>query len=766
MAKGEMDNVSDDFPARSSADPAPDVTSMAAMRQRAEAQWHADHQDGLDPLGGLTLRDMDRALHDLQVHQIQLEMQNDELRATQIALQQSRERFFDLYDLAPVGYCSVRETGQILHANLTLTKLLGVARNTLDKQPAFSSFIAAQDQDHWYAVHAELLKSGTPQTCELRLRQHGSAASVAPRTYVWVQISATMHREHPGDPAVLRIAVTDIDLRVQAQAKLQESEDRWKFAIEGAGEGLWDWNVQTGQAFFSHHYKAMLGYDDADIGTAQNEWLDRIHPEDAPGVVKIMQPYLDGKPGTTTVEFRMLRKDGLWQWTLGRGMVVERTAQGKPLRMIGTNTDLTERKHTEMVLRENEARFRTLFESSTDALILNREGKIVLVNAAAVEMLGAKSDEALIGVAILDLIPPEDIPAAQARITEAMATGRPAPNLEKRYIKLDGSVFHAESQAQSLMLDGLPTLLVTLRDITERKQAEAKQLIAANVFAHAREGIMVTSAEGTILEVNEAFTRITGYGREEAIGQNPRFLSSGRHDSNFYSAMWIALTQQGHWSGEVWNRRKTGEVYAELLTTSAVRDAQGNTLQYVALFSDITPIKKHQRELEHIAHFDALTQLPNRLLLADRLQQAMAQAQRHGHQVAVVYLDLDGFKNVNDQHGHEVGDRFLIAQANAMKSSLREGDTLARIGGDEFVIVLPNLDSAESCLPMLTRLLDAASAPAQLGALHLQGSASIGVALYPQAQDVQADQLLRQADHAMYQAKMAGKNRYKIFDAT
>jgi diguanylate cyclase (GGDEF)-like protein len=187
--------------------------------------------------------------------------------------------------------------------------------------------------------------------------------------------------------------------------------------------------------------------------------------------------------------------------------------------------------------------------------------------------------------------------------------------------------------------------------------------------------------------------------------------------------------------------------------------------QYISLFSDITERKAHENQLEHIAHFDALTNLPNRLLLSDRLQQAMAQVQRRGNQVAVAFLDLDGFKNVNDQHGHDVGDQLLIALANAMKDTLREGDTLARLGGDEFVAVLSDLDGIESCGHMLTRLLEAAAAPVQLGEAVLQCSASIGVTFYPQTHDIGADQLLRQADQAMYQAKVAGKNRYHVFDA-
>lgn len=315
-----------------------------------------------------------------------------------------------------------------------------------------------------------------------------------------------------------------------------------------------------------------------------------------------------------------------------------------------------------------------------------------------------------------------------------------------------------------LGLDVIGGAVITHSNITDRKLSESKLQLAANVFEHSREAIIVTNSHGTIVDVNQAFNRITGYSREEAIGQNPRMLSSGRQDKVFYENMWTALNQQGHWSGEIWNKRKNGELYAELLTIGAVRNAREATMQYVALFSDITAIKDHQRQLEHIAHFDALTNLPSRLLLADRLKQAMSQAMRRGQIVAVAYLDLDGFKAVNDMHGHGVGDKLLIQLARGMKEALRDGDTLARLGGDEFVAVLLDLDGVDSCTPILSRLLAAAAAPMHLDDAIVRCSASVGVSFYPQAQDVEPDQLLRQADQAMYQAKLAGKNRYQIFD--
>ena len=304
------------------------------------------------------------------------------------------------------------------------------------------------------------------------------------------------------------------------------------------------------------------------------------------------------------------------------------------------------------------------------------------------------------------------------------------------------------------------------RDITARKRSEAKLQLAANVFDHAREGIIITDAVGTIIDINESFTRITGYSREEAIGQSPQVLKSDRQDKAFYEVMWRDLTEQGHWSGEIWNRRKDGQVYAELLTISSVRDDEGAVQQYVGLFSDITAIKDHQSQLEHIAHFDVLTGLPNRVLLSDRLKQAMAQAQRRNQRLVVVYLDLDCFKAINDQHGHDAGDQVLISLAQRLKQVLREGDSLARLGGDEFVAVLIDLEDLAAHQTMLTRMLEACAQPVRVGDLSLQVSASLGVTAYPQEHDIDADQLLRQADQAMYQAKLAGKNRYHIFDAT
>jgi diguanylate cyclase (GGDEF)-like protein/PAS domain S-box-containing protein len=300
-------------------------------------------------------------------------------------------------------------------------------------------------------------------------------------------------------------------------------------------------------------------------------------------------------------------------------------------------------------------------------------------------------------------------------------------------------------------------------DISEHKARESRLALAASVFSHAHEGIMITDGARNIIDVNATFCRITGYAREEIIGQNPRILKSGRQSDDFYRAMWDGLAACGHWEGELWNRHKNGDLYAERLSITAVRDAIDASLHYIAIFTDITELKGYQRRLERMAHYDALTDVPNRVLLADRLNIAIAQARRYSRSLALVYLDIDGFKEINDWYGHETGNQLLITVAQRLRDTLREGDTLARLSGDEFAAVISDLDGQAQYEPILARLLDAVAAPIKVHEDTFRISASLGVTLFPR-DDSNADTLLRHAAQSMYQAKQAGKNCYRLFD--
>lgn len=370
-----------------------------------------------------------------------------------------------------------------------------------------------------------------------------------------------------------------------------------------------------------------------------------------------------------------------------------------------------------------------------------------------------------------EVVHPEDFKRIEKSVQNHLDSGHSSWEQRYRLLNRDGdyrwvydfSVTEQEINGKNKLIRGY--LIDETRRVTDEEQLKQ----AASVFRYAREGIMLTDKDGCLIDVNKAFTQITGYARDEIIGQNPRLLQSGRHDRKFYQNMWKQLADKGYWSGEIWNRRRNGEIFAELLTISAVRDENGSISNYVALFSDITSLKEHESQLEHLAHYDALTDLPNRVLLGDRLRQAMALELRRKKCLAVVFLDLDGFKEVNDLYGHAVGDKLLIAVSRRINRELRQSDTLARLGGDEFVAVLPDLSDKEDSVKLLTRILDAVAATLVEveipGYRHEPVSASLGVTFFPQSEEVDADQLLRQADQAMYQAKLSGKNRYHFFDA-
>lgn len=473
---------------------------------------------------------------------------------------------------------------------------------------------------------------------------------------------------------------------------------------------------------------------------------------------------------------RNLRRAGYFEWRVRTRAGEERliawhnsTVRDEAGRVIGglaAGEDISERRRTEAAIQTSEARFHQLFEHMSDGVAIYAavdagEDFVFVDYNRAGEQIGRNRRQDVIGRRLTTVFPG----VAQMGLLEVLRRvwrgGEPAQYPLKHY--QDGRIALWVENYVFRLPNG--EVVAIYHDVTARKQDEDALRQAASVFQHAREGIMITAANGDILDVNQAFTRITGYGREEVLGKNPRLLNSGRQDAAFYASLWGDLNAKGYWFGEIWNRRKSGEVFAEMQTISTVRDEQGALRGYVSLFTDITPIKEQQRQLEHIAHYDALTGLPNRVLLADRLHQAMAQVQRHGTLLAVVYLDLDGFKAVNDAHGHEVGDKFLTLLAAGLKQALRDGDTLSRLGGDEFVAVLLDLQDREACVPVLNRLLAVAGEPITVGGFVLRVSASLGVTFFPQPEEVDADQLLRQADQAMYQAKQSGKCRFHLFDA-
>ena len=372
----------------------------------------------------------------------------------------------------------------------------------------------------------------------------------------------------------------------------------------------------------------------------------------------------------------------------------------------------------------------------------------------------------LIGRSLLEVMPPD----SARRLLSGLARATDAGSVRSLPVTLirDNQPVSFELSINAAGKDGAgpPRFIVQARDITDQLLSQQRMEIAASVFSHADEGILITDAEGRLIDCNSAFARISGYTSECLRAENLSLaqVCSQRAPSTFQN-MWARLVVKGKWEGELRSQRKGGEHYWTSVKLAAVHDQEGAVIHYVGVLSDITSFKEQQKALEHISQHDALTGLPNRVLMADRLGQAIARTKRHGKHLAVVFVDLDGFKAINDNHGHSAGDHLLITVSQRMKAALRESDTVARLGGDEFAVVLSDLAAEGEYFPIVERLLVAAADPVIVQDNVLRVSASIGVTLYPQADIDNADQLLRQADQAMYQAKLAGKNRYHLYDA-
>ena len=881
------------------------------------------------------------------------------------------------------------------------------------------------------------------------------------------QLTITAVKDTNGDVNYYVGSVVDITERKKTENALIESEYRAKFAIEGSGDGVWDVNVQTNEAVYSKRWAEMLGFDESEILPNRDEWKARIHPDDLQRVLEAGNAYLEGKTEIYVVEYRIKCKDGQYKWMLSRGMIVSYSEDGHPLRMIGTQVDITDRKLAEVKLKRmqlellesheryvdlyefapigylsvtkhgmitevnwrvtsllglprkqiNEHRFEefvaesdkaywkrqfaliksmqggeevtltlklananaTIFIASLHCLRVDEDGeqpilrvtvedvtqlknaeqimhlretyqrslldnfpfmvwlkdnkhRYLAVNQSFANACGYASQDLLAGRSDMEVWPRELAKKYRSDDIDVLRSGEPRATEEiidfngkrlwfetyKSPVTIDGQAvgtvgfardIHARKQAEMFEQFRSRILGLLIEDITlqsileaivlgveqfnpemlcsillldkegkhlsnvaapslpafynaavdgveigpgvgscgtaafskerviadnlathpywenyrelasssglascwsqpifapngsvlgtfaiyhrqpntpsdsdihlieqsanlasiaiERKYAEDDLRIASIAF-ESQEGMMVTDAKNIILKVNQAFCDITGYSSEEAVGHTPRLLSSSQHSEGFYDAMWECVHATGHWAGEVYNRRKNGEVFPQHLTVTVVKDANGAVTNHVATLTDITMNKAAAEEIKHLAFYDPLTGLPNRRLMVDRLNQALVFSARTGQDGAVLFLDLDHFKTLNDSLGHDVGDMLLQQVAERLVSCVREGDTVARLGGDEYVVLLESLseDAPEAATQVEgvgEKILAALNKAYQLGQHEYHCTPSIGVALFSNHNQSQ-EELLKHADIAMYQAKKAGRNTIRFFD--
>ncbi len=432
---------------------------------------------------------------------------------------------------------------------------------------------------------------------------------------------------------------------------------------------------------------------------------------------------------------------------------------GKLALALAEGSDITDRKHAESELRK----FQWAVEQSPVSIIItDADARITYANPKFTEITGYSREEVL---------------GRNPRILKSGVT--PAAIYEQLWATLaegkmwtgelcnrrkNGELFWEFARILPILDDNgvVSHYLAVKEDITERHRIEEQRRLALRVFQSSHDGILITDPQGVILDVNLAFCELTGYSREDAIGQTSRLLNSGHHDENFFQKLFETVDKQGYWLGEMWNRTKAGAVYVVLMTVSAVRDTEGQLTHYVGVFTDITQRKESEQRLEHLAQHDALTDLPNRSLLRDRLEQAIKKNHRDKQSLALLFIDLDRFKEVNDTLGHVFGDQLLVEAARRITTCVRNSDTVARLGGDEFIAVLQGVESREAVARLAEDVIDAFAAPFVLGQGTANVSASVGIAMCPDdAED--ADELTHAADQAMYDAKAKGRNCYAFF---
>ena len=643
----------------------------------------------------------------------------------------------------------------------------------IDVHAPRSDLLAAPSSDLLGRTVSEVLPADAAQVVLDALRQAQDAgyssgmtfALTLPQDTRWFELSvARKVQDHAGERPHFIMLSRDVTQSQQTQQALRAGEDTYRALFEASPVPLLVYRSDRSVMRVNTAFGRVFGYDQAEL-TSLDEWQRLVYPDPAyrdQVLLTWTEHNLQAHAKGTAFEPMLVRiraKDGR-----DRQVRVSKVGIGElRLAVLDDVTEISQ-AHDEMQ-QMRQMMERTEQFTRTGSWQWDLDSGDIIWSRQQFALFGldpAQGEPDYAGLA--RLYTPESMERLNQAVQAALKDGTPyalelttlLPDGTQRSCMVRGFAIK-DSSGKVVRLHGLS------QDITDLKAQAYRQTLALNVFTHAREGIVVADPGGSIVDCNASFSRITGYAREELLGRNPRMLSSGHQSPTFYREMWRTLLTQGFWEGELWNRRKDGTEFAEHLTLSPVRDEHGVLQNYVGIVSDVTALHEHRRQLEHVAYHDRLTGLPNRVLLADRLQMAMTQCARRDQSLAVAYLDLDGFKAINDTHGHATGDQVLVALAERMRQALREGDTLSRFGGDEFVVVLPDVGRGEGLDQVLRRLLQAAAEPVLVDDQPLQVSASIGVTVYPQ-DHADADQLLRHADQAMYLAKQSGKNRFQFFD--
>ncbi|MGE4506026.1 MAG: PAS domain S-box protein [Desulfovibrionaceae bacterium] len=680
-------------------------------------------------------------------------------RTTQTALRRNEERYRELYNRTPAMLHSIDHEGRLVAISDYWLQTMGYERSEVLNRP-LTDFLT--DRSREYALTTSLpafFRDGECSDVSYSMaRKDGSVIDIL--------LSAISERNAEGVVIRSLAVARDVTRERRAEQALLDSERRLSLVVEGGNLGLWDWDVQSGEVVLNERWAEILGYRLNEIDHDFDTLFENVHPAMRPRVLQAFEDVLDGRSEFFQSEFQMLTKTGEARWVAVRGRVTEREKDGEPARVSGTMHDIHLRKEAEAALAESEQRLLNVALTSGDLIWeIDAQSSIKYMSDSVQEVLGYSVAE-LLGKNPAEIMNEEDQTPSRARLLQALEQGTPLRDIELW-------VYAKSGRQVALLVNGVPLreeeseetrgFFGVAKDITRRKNTEYQLKLFHRVFESAMEGIVITDSRGTIMEANQAALDITGYTREEVLGGNPRLFKSERHDADFYARMWKSIAEKGNWEGEIWNRRKSGEVFPEWLSISSI-ETDGESSHYVSVFHDISEMKHQESRIRHQAFHDALTGLPNRALLLDRITLSTSRANRSGKKLAVLFVDLDNFKNINDSQGHRVGDQLLVAVARRLLSLVRSEDTVSRIGGDEFLLLHDNIDSHADTLALADRILESLKNPFDVEGMELFITPSIGISLYPD-DSADPETLIKYADLAMYRAKDGGKNRFHMYTA-
>ena len=491
-------------------------------------------------------------------------------------------------------------------------------------------------------------------------------------------------------------------------------------------------------------------------------WLSTVLEEDRPGLLEALAASISARQGIH-LRYRLRRADGSASWVV-HDAAARFLPSGKFNGLVGTVNDESDSQAGAVALQRAARQVYDFLDGiPLAAVAMGFDGSVAHCNQALADLCGCALENMLEVHWIDTLVSPDS-----RTLVAALVDGNIAPSVLPLQIEYsiqtkDGSRLFRWHLTLIRNPAGEPLSIAMLgSDITQWRSVKDHSHLTSQMFESSSEAMVISDRSNCIVAVNKAFTTLTGYSREEAIGQNPRLLQSGRHHREFYLAMWHSILEKGFWRGDIWDRRKDGTFYPKFLAISVIRDGAGEIVNFSAIFYDVTERKAMEDKLDHLAHYDCLTHLPNRMLLQDRLEQAIALAERQKQTFALLFVDLDGFKLINDRVGHIVGDEVLKIVAQRLLAVIRGMDTAARLGGDEFVIILTDIHEERNAGRVAEKVVESLSQPYLIDGRTLTLSASIGVSIYPNDERA-ANDLLRTADEAMYRAKRGGKRQVMFY---